>query len=381
MAGEASMGQFSINGGVSGVMVPLFLFLLLPAWSIRGQEKNWEKEWKELVQAAKKEGRVVVAGPAEPRTRANLPAAFQNRFGISVEYISGRTSEVAAKLRVERRAGLFSVDVFLSTTNPMYLILYPEKMLDPLKPALLLPDAVDPSKWKKGKPWFMDPEDRYILRLFNNVSDWLHLNTQHVKPAEFRVARDLLNPKWMGKISVDDPTTTGGGGLVQAGGLYVLFGEEFIRKFYVDQKPIITRDRRQMTDWLARGTYPISLGADNEDVDRLRREGLPLVSISGLQDLPPGVSSGGGGLMALANRAPHPNAARVFVNWMASREGLALYSKTNEVATTRSDIDESFLRPERVARPGVNHFDNSDFEFVTTKREKARLLLREMLKR
>lgn len=375
------MGRYAIKGALLGFMVPVLLFFWLCAGLVLAQEKNWEKEWKELVAAAKKEGKIVVAGPAEPRTRTNLPAAFQNRFGISVEYISGRTSEVAAKLRVERRAGLFSVDVFLSTTNPMYLILYPEKMLDPLKPALLLPEVVDPSKWKTGKPWFMDPEDRYILRLFNNVSDWLHINTQQVKPAEFRFAQDLLHPKWLGKISVDDPTTTGGGGLVQAGGLYVMLGEEFIRKFYVDQKPMISRDRRQMTDWLARGTYPISLGADNEDVDRLRRDGLPLLSISGLQDLPPGVSSGGGGLMALANRAPHPNAARVFVNWMASKEGLELYSRSNEVATTRNDIDESFLRPERIARPGVNHFDNSDFEFVTTKREKARLLLKEMLKR
>jgi ABC-type Fe3+ transport system substrate-binding protein len=85
--------------------------------------------------------------------------------------------------------------------------------------------------------------------------------------------------------------------------------------------------------------------------------------------------------MALANRAPHPNAARLFVNWLASREGLDIYSRSHEVSTTRNDIGESFLRPERIARPGVDYFDNSDFEFVTTTREKGRLLIKAMLKR
>jgi iron(III) transport system substrate-binding protein len=360
------------------VFLALALLRPMPAG---GQEQSREKEWNDLVLAAKKEGKVVVAGPAEPKTRQRIPAAFQARFGVAVEYLSGRTSELVNRLKVERRAGLYSVDVFLATTNPMYLILYPDKMLDPLRPALVLPEVSEGSKWKKGKLWFMDPEEKYILRLFNNVSDWFHLNTIHVKPAEIRTAKDLLHSRWREKISVDDPTGTGGGGLVQAGGLYVLFGEDFVKKFYVDQKPIISRDRRQMTDWLARGTYPISMGADNEDVDRLRKEGLPLLSVPSLPDLPAAVSSGGGGLMAIANRAPHPSAARLFVNWMASKEGLEIYSRSHEVATTRTDIDESYLRPERVSRAGVEYFDNSDFEFVTTTREKARLLLKELLRR
>jgi len=361
------------------IIILLTVSLTLPAW---GQEKVWERKWNETIAAAKKEGKVVVVGPSEPETRRRIPAAFKARFGIPVEYLSGRTSQIAARIRAERRARLYSVDVFLATTNPMYLILYPEGALAPLKPALFLPDVINPSKWKTGKLWFMDPEEKYILRLFNNISSLLAINTDLVKRKEIRSAKDFLNPKWRGKMTVDDPTATRGGGLVQAGRFYMLFGPEYVKKFYLDQKPVISRNRRQMTDWLARGTYPISFGADNEDVDRLRREGFPILNLVSLSDVPASASSGGGGLLALANQAPHPNAARVFVNWMASKEGLEVYSRTNEVATTRNDIDEkSYLPAQKIPRPGVNYFDNSNFKFVTTTRERVRKYVKKILKR
>ncbi len=361
------------------IIILLTVSLTLPAW---GQEKGWEKKWDETIAAAKKEGRVVVVGPSEPETRRRIPAAFKARFGIPVEYLSGRTSQIAARIRAERRARLYSVDVFLATTNPMYLILYPEGALAPLKPALFLPDVINPSKWKTGKLWFMDPEEKYILRLFNNMSSLLAINTDLVKRTELRSAKDFLNTKWRGRMTVDDPTARRGGGLVQAGRFYMLFGQEYVKKFYLDQKPVVSRNRRQMTDWLARGTYPISFGADNEDVDRLRREGFPILNLVSLSDVPASASSGGGGLLALANQAPHPNAARVFVNWMASKEGLEVYSRTNEVATTRNDIDEkSYLPAQKIPRPGVNYFDNSNFKFVTTTRERVRKFVKKILKR
>ncbi len=371
--------MFIVKSSKMLVILIMLAFVTVPAWA---QGRGWEKKWNEIVAAAKKEGKVVVLGPPEPETRRRIPAAFKARFGISVEYLSGRTSQIAARIRTERRAGLYTVDAFLGTTNPMYHILYPGSALDPLRPALILPEVVDPSKWKIGKLWFMDPEEKYILRIFNNISSLVSINTDLVKRKEIRSAKDFLNPKWHGKMTVADPTARSGGGLGQAGRFYMLFGDEYVKKFYLDQKPVISRNRRQMTDWLARGTYPISFGANKEDVDRLRREGFPVLTLVSLPDVPASASSGGGGLMGLANHAPHPNAAQVFVNWLASKEGLELYSRTNEVATTRNDIDEkSYLLPERIPRPGVNYFDSSNFKFVTTTREKVREYVRKLLKK
>jgi len=115
------------------------------------QERGWEKQWKEILAGANREGKVVVHGPVVPAARQTIPAKFQARFGIPVEYVSGRSSELAAKLRVERRSGHFTLDVYLSGFGTAATILYPEKMLDPLRPGLILPEVVGSSKWKSGK--------------------------------------------------------------------------------------------------------------------------------------------------------------------------------------------------------------------------------------
>src|SRR5260370_20985663 len=128
-------------------------------------------------------------------------------------------------------------------------------MLAPLKPALILPDALAPAKWKRGKPWFTDPEERYVLRLFNTVGPAFYINTRSVKPDELGAARDLLDPRWKGRISAHDPTV-GGSGVGHATRFYLQFGEDYVRRLYVDQKPAVARDRRQLTHCLRRRSYP-----------------------------------------------------------------------------------------------------------------------------
>src|SRR5262249_30048024 len=144
------------------------------------------------------------------------------------------------------------------------------------------------------------------------------------------------------KISAHDPTI-GGSGVGHATRFYLQFGEDFLKQLYVDQKPVIARDRRQITDWLLRGSYPISLDAEEDEAERARHEGLPIMAMYKLDDMT-GTLSTGVGQMALFDRAPHPNAARLLVNWLATKEGLQIYARTRGEAPTRSDIDaRSFL--------------------------------------
>lgn len=349
------------------------VFLTAPAWA---QEKGWEGRWDEILAAAKREGKVVVHGPSDAASRRDIPARFQARIGIPVEYLSGRSSEFAIRLRTERRAGISTLDVYLSGFSTAATILYAEKMLDPLGPALILPEVMDSSKWKTGKPWFMDPEGKYILRLFNNVSTSLAINTRQVKPEELRFAKDLLHLKWKGKISTYDPLGHGAG-RAQAARWYLQFGEEFIKRLYVDQKPVYTHDDRQLVDSLARGTYPISIGAPQEDLERMRKDGFPVAEHNLADD--PGYVSMGNGALALMNKAPHPNAARIFVNWMASKEGLETYGRAHYAATTRNDVDESFLPPDRVPRPGVQYFDSADWNYTVDTKKKIEGRLKEIL--
>ena len=256
-------------------------------------------------------------------------------------------------------------------------ILYAEKMLDPLRPMLVLPEVLDPKTWKKGKIWFIDPEEKYILRLFNTVSGNLYINTAHVNPTEIRSVKDLLNPKWKGKIAVLDPTSGSGAGT--AANYYRFFGEEFVKKFYIDQKPAVTRNRRQIADWLARGTYPISPNVGRGDVKRFKEEGFSLKIIYSFPDLPSRVTAGNG-LVALLNNAPHPNAARVFLNWVVSKEGLEVLSRGYLYPTTRNDVDESFIPAEQIPRPDVEYFDSMGWDWVVADRIQFTLRVRELLR-
>lgn len=353
----------------------LVLFFALPAWA---QDKGWEQEWKETLAAAKKEGRVVVAGSPDPVMRKEVIPRFIARFGIPIEFLAGRSSEIAARVRTERSAGVHSIDVFLAGPDTTANTLYGEKLVGPLKPLLVLPEVVDPSKWKRGKPWFIDPEERYILRPFSSVANLFFINTDHVQPSEMRSSKDLLHPKWRGKISTEDPSTTGSGANL-ASRFYHQLGEEFIRRLYVDQKPVSTRDRRQFTDGLARGTHPICLNCREDDVRPLVKEGFKLLEIFELSDLS-GTVNGSPWMMTVASPAPHPNAAKVFVNWMASKEGLETYARGYGSATLRTDVDESFLNPGNIPRPGAKYFDDSDWKWIVTGRRETREKVWELLK-
>ena len=342
-------------------------------------ESDWKEKWNEILTAARKEGKVVVSGPPNPVARLEIPAKFKERFGIAVEYVGGGSSQLAARLRLEQQSGTSSIDVLLGGATTPATILYPEKRIEPLSSALLLPEVTDPSRWKPGKLWFMDPEGKYILRLFNVVREILHINTAYAKTGDFKSIKDLLSPEWKGKISVASPTDAGTGSNTAAQ-FYVRLGEDFVRKLYIDQKPVVSRDGRQMADWLARGVYPVSLSAREEDIHRLKEEGLPVATIYRLSDWPGTVTSGSGQVVLIAG-ASNPHAARVFVNWIASKEGLEIYARANRAATTRKDVDESFLPREIIPTPGVDYFDSNSWEFTVMRREEVKRRLNELLKK
>ncbi len=354
------------------------LFLLVLNAPSHAKQKGWEKEWGDALEGAKKETKVVVATSADPVMR-EIAAKFKTRFGVTVEHLAGSSSHLAARLTTERQAGINSVDVFLGGVQTVANVLYSEKMLEPLRPALIHPDVVDGKKWKGGKLWFADPEERYVLRVFSTITSLLHVNTDHVKAGELSKAADLLAPKWRGKIATEDITVAGSGSNTAAR-IYLQAGEEFAKRLYIGQNSRSTRERRQLTDWLARGTYPIVLGAQSSDVERMIKEGFPLKEVFGFSDMPPALT-GSPWMLTLMQRAPHPNAAKIFLNWIVSKEGLEVYSRAEGRAALRTDLDQSFIAPEELPKAGVNYFDTYDWQFTVSEKEKIRLWLKDILGR
>ncbi len=368
--------------GLYGVTAKIVALAAL-CWASLAQAQP-APSWDELAAAARREGTLVVIGPAHQEVRRVLGPAFKERFGVEMEYLGGTGGGAASRLRIERRAGLYTADVALAAIQTLATVFYAEKMLDPIKPLLVMPDVVDGSKWKRGELWFPDPEQQYALRLFSYVGEMISVNTDHVRPEDMRTARDLLlDPKWKGRIAVHDPRTSGTGSNIAAQ-LYAqmggeMGGEDFLKQFYVEQEPVISRNERQLTDWLLRGTYPIVIGGDFAESEELRDEGFPVQALYDLPDAKSAIGAGNG-MLVVFNNAPHPNATKLFVNWIASQEGLEVYARASKRATTRNDIDEaSFLPEENIPDAGGNYFDSYDWEFSVETKGMVRRLMENML--
>ena len=133
---------------------------------------------------------------------------------------------------------------------------------------------------------------------------------------------------------------SGGGGSSTWAFLLKIKGEEFLRKFAM-QDLILSRDQRQLADMLAKGKVPVTVGLSYYTFAPFLKAGLP---VKPLPDMKEGsyISCGSGALTVVKN-SPHLNATKVFVNWLLSKEGQEVYGKAMGQATRRSDVDTKWL--------------------------------------
>lgn len=332
--------------------------------------------WDAMLAAAKAEGKVVVTGAPDAATREKLPAAFKQRFGIEMEYLAGAT-EVTSRLQAERSAGQYTLDAEVNGSDSIYGTLYRNGWLDPLKPSLLLPDAADASKWKTGGPWFRDPGGDTALQIFSTISQGVTTNSEMVTAKDLPTADSLLDPKWKGKICAFDPGTNGAGVAVGAA-LYVSKGADYVTKLYKGQNVTLSRDYKQLADWLAHGSYPIAIAVTATYLAPYEQAGIKFDYLE-FPDAPNSVG-GGFGIVGVLNRAPHPNAARVFANWMASKEGMELYASTQSQAPVRNDINATWVPARLIPQPGKKYVDTYEYTFATTTRLQIRDFFAKMLR-
>ncbi|MGA2395767.1 MAG: extracellular solute-binding protein [Candidatus Lustribacter sp.] len=332
---------------------------------------------KALIAAAQAEGSVTIDGPPVDTARKFLTEDFQRAFGIPVAYISSTNSASGARVRAERAAGKFLLDVLVAGGDTPTLTYLPAGWLDRVEPILIAPDVLDPRKWRDDHLWYED-DAHTILRTLQSVSPELVVNTKFVQPRDVPTWKALLDPKWQGKIIAKDPAVSGAGTSLIAM-LYLQFGPDYVRRLYQDQKPLISRDARQAVQFLAQGAYPILMGPEPVDVAEFQRMGYPLEYVFPADA--PTTLTGSYGLISLVNKAPHPNAAKLFINWLAGREPQEKFAEARFSASLRTDVKyhglPSWVFPQR----GGRYMDTYDYKFVTSQRDaamtKARALLGE----
>jgi iron(III) transport system substrate-binding protein len=334
--------------------VIVILWLLFASLSQSAESKPASQtDWEKAIAAAKKEGEVRLWGDQEI-THPDIVAAFAKEYPfIKAVTVSGRVGELMPRIIAERRAGKYLADLYSGGLGGRsFFDFLKTGVLDPIKPVLLLPEVVDGSKWLNGEHHYADGEKRFVFMYEGSLAGvGLHYNTNLVDLKEFRSYWDLLNPKWKGRILLYERVGVGSPSVVR---FYynAQLGPDFLRRLLTEMDLTVSQDRRQSSDWLASGKFPICI--DCGDTDRAKQQGLPVDEFphANLKEAGYEISTSGNSGLALVNNAPNLNAARVFANWFLSREGQTVWQAVmNTKVLEPSDSMRIDIPKDKVAAP------------------------------
>jgi iron(III) transport system substrate-binding protein len=296
-------------------------------------------EWDRIVEAAKKEGKVVASIPPSRKLRKAIEIAFTRRYGIGVEFVSVRSGAGIQKMIGEAKAGIQYVDLHIGGAESAVTRLLAAKALEPVEPYFVLPEVKDSKQWWGGHMW-LDNAQRFIYPFLAYQTVRLWCNPNEYKPAEFQSFDDLLNPMLQGKIGISDPRTPGSGNSMWSH-MLSLKGEEYLKKL-VAQKLFVARDLRLLGESLSSGKIAVTLGIGYSELLPFIKAGFPVVPLSypkeGLY------TTGGDGHLMVIKNPPHPNAAKLFTNWLLGRDGQQIFGRSMSVATRRLDVDTKWLK-------------------------------------
>jgi len=190
------------------------------------------------------------------------------------------------------------------------------------------------------------------------------VNSDMVKEGELNSYYDLLQPKWKGKLAINDPTTAGRGETFFSRTAYMkTLDPKFWSDLLKQQEPMITRDERGQVEWVAKGKYPIGWATDDNTIMVFKKAQAPIREIRFKEDPIPLVSASEN--LALLTNPPNKNARKVFVNWLLTKEGQTVYARATERQSIRLDAPTDHLAPDCVRQPGVQYFANDTEEFIT----------------
>jgi len=335
---------------LSLLAILISLGLLAAGLAAAEAQEGWKVEWARTSEAAKKEGGLSVYGPSNRDEQKALIDAFQRAYPhIHVDYVSGRLSQLASRIMAERRAEKFLVDILIGSTTTPNRALKPAGVFDPIRPALILPEVLDPSVWFKKKHWFGDEEEKYLILWRGGSSGSFMINTSLARKEELNSYWDVVGPKWKGRIVAQDPRVPGRGYSTVVFLYYAKdYGPQYLKRLFGEMGLVISRDSRQIVDWLAHGKFAVALFVGSQGESSVTaRQGLPVAEIEPTR----GTSAlGTPRTVTLVNRAPHPNAARVYINWLLSREGQIAYQQATATNSLRIDIPKESVNPAEILR-------------------------------
>jgi iron(III) transport system substrate-binding protein len=331
---------------------------------------GFEADWAALQAAAREEGemQLFASGGFGSVIGEKLLPFFSEKFGIKVVNSSGSSRQEADRVLAERDAGVYSLDVWIGGSGTSTTRLIPGNVLDPVIDLIIHPEILDDSAWWGGNGLiFADTARTHVIGFMGNGGFYpeITFNTDLVNEDEITSFYDILDPKFKGKIIMQDPRL---GGTLNTTTFYYVhpkLGDKFLSRLMTEMDPVIVNDARTAAEELALGKYAFCLFSCQREVGKLATEGLPVKNeVSHLLDEGPMITMGSGAIFSV-NRPPHPNAQKLFINWFLSKEGQMLMQQANGEDSARLDIPKDDVFPENLRQPGVDYvFPESHPGFV-----------------
>ena len=297
----------------------LFAALFMTAGLARAQEVS-----AELIAKAKQEGKVVYyTDLIVDQIVRPLVAGFEAKYGVKVEYARGDSQANLLKLMGEQKAGSMQADVFATTSGLKPLLDVNAVMKTQLEGAKALP------------PEFKDPNGYWVAANYYVMTPAVNTDLVPEKDRP-KTYEDLLDKKWADKIVWKQNDTSGGPGFI--GHVLSTMGEEkgmaYLRKLREQRIKSVGASARAVLDQVIAGEYPLVLQIFNHHAALSAKKGAPS---QWLKLEPVMVQTE---LHAITAAAPHPNAAKLFVEYMISKEGQLIFQKA-DYFPTRSDVPAS----------------------------------------
>jgi iron(III) transport system substrate-binding protein len=267
----------------------------------------------------------------------------------------------------ERRAGKYLADTLkLGTGSSSVVYRARPFVLQSVSANFILPEVIDQSKWWQGTHHYVDPDGKYVFAPCVSVySQLVSYNPTLVNVSELVSYWDLLNPKWKGKILALDPRAAGG----RQGGRLLYYhpdlGPPFLKRLLTDMDIVFIQDYRQGVDWLAQGKFAFLLFTSPREVTEAKEKGLPVAILDPRSMKEALVVDNASSTLAVMDKPPNPNAAKVFINWFLSREGQISFQKSDESCdSARIDIPKDDVPSLYRRKDGVKYFRLWDLEWM-----------------
>lgn len=336
-----------------------------------------DAQYDQLIAAAKAEGEVVVSGPRNlPEFQKVIADGFTAKYGIKVVFSGLGGSKVLKKMLDTSPGKPYPYDVLVGGYDTLFANLDPENALTDLDSQIVLEEDTDLSKWVDGTiPW--DNSGHTSIGFLSQSGQYFYVDTTKASLDDIKSYRDLLDPKWRGHILLaDDPRTDGTANAVvslflESKGL----GESFVRQFLTTQKPTFAESDEEADKDIKAANFTMCVCNNSQGTELLKEH-------PNFKKLDPHkVAEGTSTTSSFANvavpaRVSHPNAAKLYLNWLLSAETGLAASKATGLPSARTDVPRDFLAAQSIPDPSWPSGAN---ESALTAKDQAQLLALEIL--